>query len=829
MLDSGLLSKNFIGRDGFIWWIGQVPDAKFWKGNLPSLPQDNSSNLPGFKYRVKVRILGYHTADLKLLPDDDLPWALVMLPTTAGSGSGANAITPRFSGGEFVFGFFLDGDNGQQPVIIGTLGNSTQTLLSKSLPSVGFKPFSGHTSSGKQVPSHGLKTSESIERSSTPSGDGREVPTGSKGGAPSVTVSGTSPSSTEPPNQESSNSTGDVNTSHQERQQKDNKEYPLGNACKKDKKKKQGIKSALKNLNRALNGTQKYYDKYFSPSLNFAQNISGEISLCAGLIAGYLKDFLNDFRNWLFVEINRRIKKLQSKLSTKKQIKSGETQQKVIDTIGCVFNKIIDSLKNLVEEFLTKFLDRLFDAAECIIDNMIGALLDSILGPLEGAISSALGPLNSLISGFTSGLSQAINFSSMIEKYLSCEEEDQCPEVETWSWLDGPKPGSEDDFSNTLSNLSPSSALGDFLGNPSSSSVSSGSISECLSGPSLCGPPSISIFGGGGSGVLANPIIGSNGEILALDLLSSGINYYSNPFVYFDDPCGNGSGAKAEAVLGTEGESCGKIVSIRVIDGGKGYKKRSDGTKGSSGDVLVKGGEDAKALVIPSGADFIFDKSMFPFDRLVGIITTTSGISTTIIDSGIEIPCGIVTSYPSIPLTIRPGTTVGIPTGGSIIVPPDATLSDLPLDVKRDGDTYTLPTGGTVTFDVGIGTTSALIPDTSVIDEYGVVLELDEVIIKNTGINYSSSDKICISPDNGANLSPEFDPYGRLVGVKILNKGTFVTSRPTISICDSSTGVNAEMFAVLKATRIDKTNADQIGFVQDKLISVVDCVGKVNV
>lgn len=86
-----------------------------------------------------------------------------MMPTTSGSGSGSNYTTPRFSGGEFVFGFFLDGDNGQQPVIIGILGNSTQTLLSKSLPSVGFKPFTGHTN-GKSVPSHELKSSKQIQK-----------------------------------------------------------------------------------------------------------------------------------------------------------------------------------------------------------------------------------------------------------------------------------------------------------------------------------------------------------------------------------------------------------------------------------------------------------------------------------------------------------------------------------------------------------------------------------------------------------------------------------------------------------------------------------------
>lgn len=826
MLDSGLLSKNFIGRDGFIWWIGQVPDAKFWKGNLPTLPQDDPSSLPGFKYRVKVRILGYHTADLNSLSDEDLPWALVMLPTTAGSGSGANAITPRFSGGEFVFGFFLDGDNGQQPVIIGTLGNSTQTVLSKSLPSVGFKPFSGHTSTGKQVPSYGLKDSKGVDKSTVPNNN-QSIPSGSKGGTPNIVVSGNSSLPGTSPNQESSNSTGDTKTAHQERQQDNNKEFPLGNACKKDKKKKEGIKSAIKELVRVISGVQKYYDAYVSPTLNMAQNISSQISLCAGLIAGYLKDLLNNWRHDLFVEINKRVKKLQSRLSTKKQIQSGEVQQKSIDAIGCIFNKIIDSLFSLVEEFLTKFLDRIFDAVECLIDTMIGSLLDSIIGPLEGAISSALGPLNNLISGFSGGLSQALNFTSMIQNFLSCEEEDECPEVETWSWLDGPKPGTEDDYSNALSNVS-AKGLGNLLGNPSVSSLRSGSLISCLSGPSLCGPPKIEIFGGGGSGASANAIIGDDGEILAVDLLTSGIDYYSNPFVYFDDPCGNGSGARAEAIVGTDGNDCGKLIEIRVVNGGKGYKKRSDGSLGSNGKTLVGVGSDAKAMVLPSGANFNISKSSFSFNKLSGIITSSSGVSTSVLASGVQIPCGVVTTYSSIAAYLRLGSTVTLPKNASIIVPTSTSLTNLPSNVQQNGNTYTFPSGGTITIPVGIGTTSN-VPATSTISNYGVVLEIKEILVKNSGINYSPNDKICITPDNGSNLVPQFDPYGRLVSVKILNKGTFVTARPTISICDSDTGINAEMFAVLSPRRVTSEEAQTLGFDQDKLITVVDCVGKVNV
>ena len=57
MLNESLLKKQFIGRDGFIWWIGQVCEAGTWAENAPALPVANISDLPGFKRRVKVSIL----------------------------------------------------------------------------------------------------------------------------------------------------------------------------------------------------------------------------------------------------------------------------------------------------------------------------------------------------------------------------------------------------------------------------------------------------------------------------------------------------------------------------------------------------------------------------------------------------------------------------------------------------------------------------------------------------------------------------------------------------------------------------------------------------
>jgi hypothetical protein len=56
-----------------------------------------------------------------------------MYPVTAGGGQGASGQTPNLRQGNMVFGFFLDGQEQQVPVIMGVLGNNAQTQLSTKI------------------------------------------------------------------------------------------------------------------------------------------------------------------------------------------------------------------------------------------------------------------------------------------------------------------------------------------------------------------------------------------------------------------------------------------------------------------------------------------------------------------------------------------------------------------------------------------------------------------------------------------------------------------------------------------------------------------------
>ena len=115
---------NFVGPNGFIWFIGVV----------------ENNNDPLQIGRIKVRCYGYHTDDTNDLPTDDLPWAIHIKPTTGGSDFSPTGIEV----GATVFGFFADGTVAQYPIVMGVLdgvnaregadrnANSTQVLTDQA-------------------------------------------------------------------------------------------------------------------------------------------------------------------------------------------------------------------------------------------------------------------------------------------------------------------------------------------------------------------------------------------------------------------------------------------------------------------------------------------------------------------------------------------------------------------------------------------------------------------------------------------------------------------------------------------------------------------------
>ena len=74
-----------------------------------------------------------------------------MYPVTSGGGGDAGTFeTANLRQGNFVFGFFMDGEDGQQPVIMGVIGYNNYTAIMAEIPDAKFVPFTDLNSSRGQ-------------------------------------------------------------------------------------------------------------------------------------------------------------------------------------------------------------------------------------------------------------------------------------------------------------------------------------------------------------------------------------------------------------------------------------------------------------------------------------------------------------------------------------------------------------------------------------------------------------------------------------------------------------------------------------------------------
>ncbi len=111
-----MMNDKFLGHNGFLWFSGVVEDR-------------NDPNKVG---RVRVRALGHHTSNKTILPTADLPWAHTMLPATSAGISGLGQSATGLVEGSWVLGYFRDGNERQEMIVLGSLPGRPSELSQSS-------------------------------------------------------------------------------------------------------------------------------------------------------------------------------------------------------------------------------------------------------------------------------------------------------------------------------------------------------------------------------------------------------------------------------------------------------------------------------------------------------------------------------------------------------------------------------------------------------------------------------------------------------------------------------------------------------------------------
>ena len=353
MEGGALFNPGFLGGS-FLWWVGQIPNDDNWRDNIKPTKFKSPDEVPGWGYRYKVRIIGLHDQDEATLSSDQLPWAQVMYPITAGGGQGGSFQTPAIKQGNFVFGFFLDGQDQQVPVIMGVLGANTQTP--KAINKPGAQPFTSLSGHGSATEVTGDKTSDDNLSTVRPSGTNPSgQPTG--GNNPN-----SPPAAGVIPTKESPTSTQQKASADEKIDEVLNQKHALSCPDPKEKSAMKGIQTVIENLQKKIEKFQKSL-KEFSDAVslnikNATKDIDKAIDDAAQEISKFMKETYGKIQEFITDKYNKALKQLEKISLPFFRLDMFKLKIEGFEKISCLFNKFSDLLKNLLKAGLANALNK---------------------------------------------------------------------------------------------------------------------------------------------------------------------------------------------------------------------------------------------------------------------------------------------------------------------------------------------------------------------------------------------------------------------------------------------------------------------------------------
>ena len=391
MEGGSLFNSGFLGSS-FLWWVGQIADDSTWRGNINVGKYPDKNSIPGWGRRYKVRITGLHDQGEDQIPSDQLPWANVMYPITAGGGQAGSKATPNLRQGNMVFGFFLDGQDQQVPVIMGILGNNSQTALNQKIgtsrvtnTTPGTLGTSGYADgavekkgSAREVPPDNDKGVEQPAKKPAPSpttsaqdaaedaaaqvgldaiDKDRAARAAKRKAAPKEAGPGAAPA----PGATNENSDGvhQTTAADTKRQAKCDEKIVL---LKPDPQ--EHVPSALKGIQTAIDNLTTKIDSYLQAIQSYVDAVTNTISDLQALmknfaqeIAKYMKVIFDKIMEFIMKTLNKALSKVVAALPSSLRFQFSDMKQVFTDLIRCLYSKMTEGLADKIGSALAGAID----------------------------------------------------------------------------------------------------------------------------------------------------------------------------------------------------------------------------------------------------------------------------------------------------------------------------------------------------------------------------------------------------------------------------------------------------------------------------------------
>ena len=343
MEGSALFNPGFLGSS-FMWWVGQIADDSTWRDNISSGNYEDKNAVPGWGRRYKVRIIGLHDQGETEIPSDQLPWANVMYPITAGGFQANSGSTPQLRQGNMVFGFFLDGQDQQVPVIMGVLGNNSQTTLSQTIGD-----NSVTNAQAGSIAKSGYATgavSKGAAAESPPDQD-KVVKQPARSSSDSSQEAG--PNAPPQPGATLENeSVHHITAGDVKRQEKCEEKIVLmkpddlvGSAMK-------GIQTAIENLTKKIDKYLQAIQSYVDAVSSIIQDIQSLIMNFAAEICKYMKIIMDKIMEYVLKILNQSLNAVVAAMPSSLRYQFGDMKEILTELILCLYNKMMDGMCDLI-------------------------------------------------------------------------------------------------------------------------------------------------------------------------------------------------------------------------------------------------------------------------------------------------------------------------------------------------------------------------------------------------------------------------------------------------------------------------------------------------
>ena len=649
-------TTDFIGKDPMQWWIGQVTDPK--KGKWDNLlEKKNAENgEPIYSHRCRVRIVGYHGCGDEL-PDDELPLAHVLLPpnmsTTGGLGS-----SMKYHGGEVVVGFFLDGEDAQQPIIFGTLFK--QSYIKDGIKNSQFNAKK-QTCFVPYTPPDVRATAGDQQRSVTGSGGNGNGANGGGSGAENSEWSGNFPNASDKTVAEEN-----VNA---------NTEFEMDSSTACEDNEISKISNEMKEFSRKMKVFQKLNssDVFVNPLYGGLVDMQAELKLTSNRIQNSVTKLVRRGRSYVIGEtLDKLSTTFKDKVPKPLQGVAGEATNALSNTIYCNFEKIQDQLGDYLMKSLENMLGQLLDVPICGVENFLGDMFGQINNILDTSLGSIFDQLNSIQGGGialpSKTFSNAIKFADIITGVLDCDQMN-CPENTSYSSKNGIRKALPDDFSNLIPKIGVSSFVNPLLdaidgaipqlpGLPSLDGAIPAvpSAPNCSTNVLRCGPPRVDFLGPlplGGQGATGEPIINVLGQVIGVAITGKGSGYTEPPLLSFFDSCENGYGAGGFVRI-----KDGSVDEVVITSPGQNYLPNTTETDldGNVKEVIPSpdGNYDGSVSYVSSIADVVLTNTGFGYQDGDTVVVEGGTVSDTL---GDEVSQGI--GQAEVELIIEDGLVAG--------------------------------------------------------------------------------------------------------------------------------------------------------------------------